>query len=112
MNVSEHGLMKEMMIASNSTNVAHIVTEEWESACGRFEYNPDLIEETDDGRMYYGTLYHGPRGLIHESDEWAPGNKRLCSNCDACVPDEVQKEIFTDEKFEYVDGIAISFPKH
>ena len=83
--VQDHGLLAEMIMVTNSTDVGHIIDEDGESACGRFEY--DLDE-------------------IHEDDTWSPGNKKLCDYCDREVPDELQAELFTDSKFELVDGLT------
>jgi len=104
--VADHDLLAEQLMVTLSTDVAHIVTESGESACGQFEYDLDEIERDDDGHVFYQCRYFGHHGLIHEDDTWSPHYKSLCHYCDAEVPDELQAQLFTDDKFEYVSELT------
>jgi hypothetical protein len=105
------GLLESMLMVSLSTGIAHIATADGESACGRFEYDFDRVH-TETDRIYYETRYRGNtgRGLIHTDDTWTPHRKSLCYYCDQGVPDEIQSELFDDEKFEYIDRLTVSKP--
>lgn len=104
--VHESSLFREMLMVHNSTDTAHIVDEDGESACGRFEFALDEIYHDGEHVYYYTRYSFGGTGLIHEDDDWRPTTKSLCHYCDQHVPDELQQELFTDEKFTLVEELT------
>lgn len=99
-------ILSERLFVTLSTDVAHIADENGNAICGEREYDLDRIKQTQPDVVIYGTQYFGIVGLIHPDDRWRPHGKSLCYYCDQHVPDDEQREHFTDEKFELVDGLS------
>lgn len=109
--VQDHDLVSEMLIVTLSTDTAHILTESGETACDLFEFDMDEIKTDSDGHVFYRTRFFGHHGLIHEDDTWCPHTKSLCSYCDDTVPNDLQAQLFTDEKFRCVSDVTVGDPR-
>lgn len=103
----ETGLLQEILFVTNSTDVAHIVEDNGTTACEQFDYDLDEVRTDSSGHVFYYSRYFGDNGLIHEKDTWRPVDKSLCHYCDQEVPDDLQAELFTDEKFTVVDDVTV-----
>lgn len=88
-------ILDDRLIATRSTDTAHIVTEENGTVCGYVDFDPDEIIDHD-GDVYYQSPFKTHRYIIHPDGCYRGIRCNPCTVCDNMVPDHVK-----DKKLDF-----------